>query len=231
MLVTVVLWCGFVFLVWLSCWCVPVEQRNSRGSWDWFLSVFQDSGLPSSLVPVKPQPDDCIGPREPDLGHLQEGEAPHQEDWSPTSLEEPGQHGEDDDGSSIQISEALNTHFYYSNGVLRPRPHSNAILLSPRGQLIWTVINGWRALKVDLLWSWTCDRLLWGELCPYGTSPKHWDYVDWRLAATTCLHSCIDNDLILCKWMFVLYTLTALGNRPQALPERWCVFFSLWDLF
>lgn len=90
---------------------------------------------------------------------------------------------------------------------------------------LWSMGGGWRAVKVDLVWSWTCDRLLWGELCPYGTSSKHWDYMDWRLAATTCLHSCMDNDLILCKWMFVLYTLTALGNQPQALPKRWCVFF------
>ncbi|KAG7220849.1 hypothetical protein INR49_031301, partial [Caranx melampygus] len=75
-----------------------------------------ESYLKSSNMSL-PQPDDCVGPREPDLGHLQEGEAPHQEDWTPTQLEEQG-HGEDDDSSSIQISEALNTHFYYSNGDL-----------------------------------------------------------------------------------------------------------------
>ena len=57
--------------------------------------------------------------------------------------EEQGEEGEGEQGeegdsssSSFQISEALTNHFYYSNGVLRPKPHSNAILLHPRGQVI-----------------------------------------------------------------------------------------------
>lgn len=41
----------------------------------------------------------------------------------------------------------------------------------------------------------------------------------------TCLHSCIHNDPILCKWTFVLYTLTALGDQPQALPDADLFFF------
>uniref|UniRef100_A0A3Q3JIR8 Ig-like domain-containing protein n=1 Tax=Monopterus albus TaxID=43700 RepID=A0A3Q3JIR8_MONAL len=97
--------------------------------------VFQDSGLPSSLVPLKAQQDDGVGPREPDLGHPSEGDSPRVEDWTPALSGEGGQ--EDDDSSnSYQISEALNNHFYYSNGLLRPKPHSNAILLQPRTQVV-----------------------------------------------------------------------------------------------
>ncbi|XP_068604913.1 nectin-4 [Brachionichthys hirsutus] len=86
----------------------------------------QDSGLPSSLVPVKAQQDDGSGSKDTDPVHLREGD-------SPQSLEEIHEDGED---GSYQLSEALNTHFYYSNGLLRPRPHSNAILLHPRGQIV-----------------------------------------------------------------------------------------------
>ncbi|XP_024921936.1 nectin-4 isoform X2 [Cynoglossus semilaevis] len=87
-----------------------------------------DSGLPSSLVPLKVQLEDGMGPREPDQVHLKVGDSPQEE------------HEDEDSGggssSSYQISEALTNHFYYSNGVLRPRPHSNAILLHPRSQMI-----------------------------------------------------------------------------------------------
>lgn len=93
---------------------------------------YQDSGLPSSLVPLKAQQEDVTGPREPDL---REGAPPCEEDWPPAPSETDGLQ-DDEDSGSYQISEALNNHFYYSNGVLRPRPHSNAILLSPRGQVI-----------------------------------------------------------------------------------------------
>ncbi|XP_036411646.1 LOW QUALITY PROTEIN: nectin-4 [Colossoma macropomum] len=46
--------------------------------------------------------------------------------------------GEEGDctSNSYQISEALSNHFHYSNGFLRPKPHPNAILLHPRGQII-----------------------------------------------------------------------------------------------
>ncbi|KAM9350232.1 nectin-4 [Symphorus nematophorus] len=100
------------------------EKEESRRKVESYLKSSNqslDSGLPSSLVPVKAQQDDGIGLRDPDLGHLREGDSPHEDE---------------EDGSSYQISEALNHHFYYSNGVLRPRPHSNAILLHPRGQII-----------------------------------------------------------------------------------------------
>ncbi|XP_022534612.2 nectin-4 isoform X4 [Astyanax mexicanus] len=46
--------------------------------------------------------------------------------------------GEEDDctANSYQLSEALSNHFHYSNGCLRPKPHPNAIILHPRGQII-----------------------------------------------------------------------------------------------
>ncbi|XP_070775307.1 nectin-4 isoform X2 [Enoplosus armatus] len=81
------------------------------------------------------QQDDGVGPREPDLSHLREGESPHEEDWAPTLLAAE-EHQDDEDNSSYQLSEALTNHFYYSNGLLRPKPHSNAILLHPKGQII-----------------------------------------------------------------------------------------------
>ncbi|XP_072220735.1 nectin-4 [Leuresthes tenuis] len=92
-----------------------------------------DSGLPSSLVPMKAQQDD--GSREPDLGHLQEGHSPPEDDWALTQSVVEEQE-DDEDGSSIQITEALNNHFYYRNGFLRPKPNSNAVLLHPSQQLI-----------------------------------------------------------------------------------------------
>ncbi|XP_026229927.1 nectin-4-like [Anabas testudineus] len=115
---------------------VKEERRRRVESYLKNSNMSLDSGLPSSLVPLKPQQDDGVGPREPDLSHQREEDSPHDEDWPPTqnAEEEP----EDDDGSnsSYQITEALATHFYYSNGILRPRPHSNAILLHPKAQLI-----------------------------------------------------------------------------------------------
>ncbi|XP_036940534.1 nectin-4 isoform X2 [Acanthopagrus latus] len=86
-----------------------------------------DSGLPSSLVPVKAQQDDGVVTRDPELGHCREGD-------SPQSVVEERE--DDDDSDSYQLSEALSNHFYLSNGLLRPKPHSNAILLHPRGQII-----------------------------------------------------------------------------------------------
>ena len=84
---------------------------------------------------MKAQQDEGVGPREPDLGHLREGgDSPQGEDWAPSPSVAEGHQDEED--SSYQLSEALTNHFYYSNGVLRPRPHSNAILLHPRGQII-----------------------------------------------------------------------------------------------
>ena len=101
----------------------------------------QDSGLPSSLVPMKPQPDDSLGPREQEAGSpTGEAGTPTEPDWEPhqSTPEEEELQGDEGDSSSssFQISEALTNHFYYSNGALRPKPNSNAILLHPRGQVI-----------------------------------------------------------------------------------------------
>ncbi|KAM4605171.1 nectin-4 isoform 1-T2 [Polymixia lowei] len=113
------------------------EREESRRRVESYLkssNMSLDSGLPSSLVPLKAQQDDRVGPREQDLGGLRERGTPGEMEWGPT---QPVPEGDEDDVSSnYQISEALTNHFYYSNGVLRPKPHSNAILLHPRGQLI-----------------------------------------------------------------------------------------------
>ena len=88
---------------------------------------------------MKPQPDDSLGPREQEpASPAGEAGTPTEPDWEPhQSTPEEGEEGDEgDSSSSFQISEALTNHFYYSNGVLRPKPHSNAILLHPRGQVI-----------------------------------------------------------------------------------------------
>ncbi|KAK7880660.1 hypothetical protein WMY93_032701 [Mugilogobius chulae] len=79
------------------------------------------SGLRSALFsgPLKPPPEEVFVP------------SPNREQWSPSAASAPGQADDDSDSGSYQISEALNNHFYFSNGQLRPRPHSNAILLHP----------------------------------------------------------------------------------------------------
>lgn len=111
------------------------ERRRRVESYLKSSNMSLDSGLPSSLVPLKAQQDDGSGPREPDQGPLREGDSPQEEDWIPTPSIAEG-HEDDEDSSSYPISEALTNHFYYSKGLLRPRPHSNAILLHPRGQII-----------------------------------------------------------------------------------------------
>lgn len=111
------------------------ERRRRVESYLKSSNMSLDSGLPSSLVPLKAQQDEGIGPREPAVGHPREGDSPPGEDWAPTQSVAEG-HEDDEDSGSYQLSEALTNHFYYSNGLLRPRPHSNAILLHPRGQII-----------------------------------------------------------------------------------------------
>ncbi|XP_023646874.1 nectin-4-like isoform X2 [Paramormyrops kingsleyae] len=57
-----------------------------------------------------------------------------EEKWEDTEEE---LYGEDDcRTNSSQISEALSSHFHLNNGYLQPKPHPNAILLHPRGQII-----------------------------------------------------------------------------------------------
>ncbi|TKS79460.1 Nectin-4 Nectin cell adhesion molecule 4 [Collichthys lucidus] len=99
------------------------ERRRRVESYLKSSNMSLDSGLPSSLVPVKVQQEEA---RDQDL---------RQRD-SPPSVAEEGHEDDDEDSNSYQISEALNHHFYYSNGILRPRPQSNGILLHPRGQII-----------------------------------------------------------------------------------------------
>ncbi|XP_075953246.1 nectin-4 [Anarhichas minor] len=111
------------------------ERRRRVESYLKSSNMSLDSGLPSSLVPLKAQQDEGVGPTEPDLGHVRKGDPPHGEDWAPTQPVDE-EHVDDTNSSPYQLSEALTNHFYYSNGILRPRPHSNAILLHPRGQII-----------------------------------------------------------------------------------------------
>ncbi|XP_029309976.1 LOW QUALITY PROTEIN: nectin-4 [Cottoperca gobio] len=113
------------------------ERRRRVESYLKSSNMSLDSGLPSSLVPLKAPQDEGVEPREPDLDPHKEGDSPQgaEEHWAPTQSLAEG-HEEDEDRSSQQLSEALTNHFYYSNGVLRPKPHSNAILLHPRGQII-----------------------------------------------------------------------------------------------
>ncbi|XP_061587892.1 nectin-4 isoform X2 [Cololabis saira] len=105
-------------------------KLNLKGS-----NMSLDSGLPSSLTPLKPQQDDCVGPQESDQGHLQERDSPSEDDWAPTQSGREG-HDDEESNSSCQISEALTNHFYYSKGLLRPKPHSNAILMTTKSQII-----------------------------------------------------------------------------------------------
>ncbi|CDQ67335.1 nectin-4 [Oncorhynchus mykiss] len=116
------------------------ERRRRVESYLKRSNMSLDSGLPSSLVPIKPQDQDgSVGPTDippmlSDLCGQREG-VTKGEDWghrrAVLEVDEA-----DCDTSSYQISEALSNHFHYSNGFLRPKPHSNAILLHPRGQII-----------------------------------------------------------------------------------------------
>ncbi|CAL8343176.1 unnamed protein product [Merluccius merluccius] len=113
------------------------ERRRRVESYLKSSNMSLDSGLPSSLVPLKPQPDDGLGPRELDPGSpTRDGGTAMEPDWGPNQSTPEERDEGDSSSSSFQISEALTNHFYYSNGVLRPKPHSNAILLNPRGQVI-----------------------------------------------------------------------------------------------
>lgn len=111
------------------------ERRRRVESYLKSSNMSLDSGLPSSLVPLKPQPEEevLVPCRDSELPHLRQAPpSPSRIDhWSPPTVPGRPQQDDDTDSGSYQISEALNNHFYYSNGQLRPRPHSNAILLQP----------------------------------------------------------------------------------------------------
>ncbi|XP_076151177.1 nectin-4 isoform X1 [Alosa pseudoharengus] len=122
-----------------------------------------DSGLHSSLVPPLTSEAPLLEPESQSHspsggteGEMQpwtsrEGVVDGQADgWSPRvrvvdgrtegwlQRERVAEGVDEDDGatSSVQISEALSNHFHYSNGFLRPKPHPNAIILHPRGQIV-----------------------------------------------------------------------------------------------
>ncbi|XP_037313372.2 nectin-4 [Pungitius pungitius] len=106
------------------------EERRRRVE-----SYLKDSNM--SLA----RQDQGLGLTQPHLAHLMEAEPPpasegHEE--VDAADEDEADEDEDEDGGSgaHRLSKALNNHFYSSGGVLRPRPHSNAILLHPRGQII-----------------------------------------------------------------------------------------------
>ncbi|XP_049604460.1 nectin-4 isoform X3 [Syngnathus scovelli] len=106
------------------------------------MSLVLDSGLPSSLLPLKVQSNEAVGVRDP-LDVCEISAPPPEENWCPPVPQAHptgGPEGEEDDGGSgsesYQLSQALTNHFYYSNGVLRPRPHANAILLHPPSQVL-----------------------------------------------------------------------------------------------
>ncbi|KAM9789457.1 nectin-4 [Neosynchiropus ocellatus] len=110
------------------------ERRRRVESYVKSSNMSLDSGLPSSLVPLKVQPDDSIDARNPDQELVRGGDSPSEEDWG---LPPPPPPEELDDSNSVyQLSEALTNHFYYSKGLLRPLPHSKAILLQPQSQVI-----------------------------------------------------------------------------------------------
>ncbi|XP_035994480.1 nectin-4 isoform X2 [Fundulus heteroclitus] len=93
-----------------------------------------DSGLPSSLVPLKVQPDDGNRHKEPDLGHLLEGDIPSSGDSPPgddSILESSTTEGyeEEDVNGSEQLSKTLGKMFYTRNGYLRPIENRNVIFL------------------------------------------------------------------------------------------------------
>uniref|UniRef100_A0A3Q2XZP2 Nectin cell adhesion molecule 4b n=1 Tax=Hippocampus comes TaxID=109280 RepID=A0A3Q2XZP2_HIPCM len=109
------------------------RRRNKK-----LVRQLSDSGLPSSLLPLKNQSDDAVGTRDP--SDVCEISVPTpEENWGPPTLTAPAAGGpecEEDAVDSYQLSRALTNHFYYSNGTLRPRPQTNGILLHPHGQLI-----------------------------------------------------------------------------------------------
>ncbi|XP_057713938.1 nectin-4 isoform X2 [Corythoichthys intestinalis] len=117
------------------------DPRRRANSYQKSSNMSLDSGLPSSLLPLKVQTDDASVPTPP--SDVCESVSPSEENWCPPPpppLSEPcangPEDGEDGGGEPYQLSQALTNHFYYSNGVLRPRPHANAILMHPSGQVI-----------------------------------------------------------------------------------------------
>ncbi|XP_014910215.1 nectin-4-like isoform X1 [Poecilia latipinna] len=98
------------------------ERRKRVESFVKNSNMSLDSGLPSSLVPLKVQQDDGNGHKESDLGHLQE-------DDSVVESSTTEEHEDDEGRRRHHLEGTLSKMFYESNGVLRPRENPNAILL------------------------------------------------------------------------------------------------------
>uniref|UniRef100_A0A3Q2NW14 Nectin-4 n=1 Tax=Fundulus heteroclitus TaxID=8078 RepID=A0A3Q2NW14_FUNHE len=110
------------------------ELRKKAESFKKNSNMSLDSGLPSSLVPLKVQPDDGNRHKEPDLGHLLEGDIPSSGDSPPgddSILESSTTEGyeEEDVNGSEQLSKTLGKMFYTRNGYLRPIENRNVIFL------------------------------------------------------------------------------------------------------
>ncbi|XP_005796659.1 nectin-4-like isoform X1 [Xiphophorus maculatus] len=104
------------------------ERRKRVESFVKNSNMSLDSGLPSSLVPLKVQQDDSNGHKEPDLCHLQEDDSSPGDD-SVVESSTTEEHEEDEGRRRHYLQGTLSKMFYESNGVLRPRENPNAILL------------------------------------------------------------------------------------------------------
>ncbi|XP_028832851.1 nectin-4 [Denticeps clupeoides] len=126
-----------------------VEPRQKVEAYLKSSNMSLDSGLHSSLVPNAGSDTAVLGLKDQrarqsrELQGVTEGELEpwrtreetgeeEEEEADGWSLTEPAE-GKDVDrvSDTCQISEAMANHFYYSNGCLRPKSHSNAMLLNP----------------------------------------------------------------------------------------------------
>ncbi|RVE61064.1 hypothetical protein OJAV_G00166870 [Oryzias javanicus] len=113
-----------------ECLNAEMEERKRRTeSYVKYSNMSLDSGLPSSLVPVKSQQDEYVPPKEPDPSHLQERDSPLEFDGVSHNS------AENDEGRLYNLS-AMKNYFHNDNGVLRPKPGCNGILMNMREQVI-----------------------------------------------------------------------------------------------
>ncbi|KAF6714606.1 Nectin-4 [Oryzias melastigma] len=113
--------------------CLKAEREERKRRTESYVkssNMSLDSGLPSSLVPVKPQQEEYVAPKEPDLNHLQERETPLEADWVSYNS------ADDEERSNQYLSSMLTHYFYEENGKLRPRPNGKAIVVHTREQII-----------------------------------------------------------------------------------------------
>ncbi|XP_076847549.1 nectin-4 [Brachyhypopomus gauderio] len=95
-----------------------------------------ESFLKNSTLSMEQDPrvDQSPPPLSVSLAPLREGTM-EKEEWGQREGVTEGEEGDCTPGS-YEISEALANHFHYSNGNLLPKPHANAIILHPHGQII-----------------------------------------------------------------------------------------------